>query len=222
VYIDCRLVMNCVIVDDQVILAELLAENLSTLPGLSVAAIAHRVQDGTSLCRELAPDLLIVDLLLPDGSGVEVAEVLLEENPEAKVILLSDDHVRQVSFLHLRDAILGVIQKNELLEILRYQILALLKHRQDAGGDPDASGSVSARPLRDWERLTRREQDVFVLIGQGLTTEAIADTLGISLLTAQTHRKHITSKLGIKGAELVLRAFSHKPADEAQADWVAV
>ncbi len=57
-----------------------------------------------------------------------------------------------------------------------------------------------------WDRLTCREQEVFQLIGEGLSSEAIAERLGLSVLTARTHRKQITSKLGIKGGELVLLA----------------
>lgn len=61
--------MNCLILEDQALLADLLARNLATYPGLKVVGIAGSVAEGRRLCREHTPDLLVMDLMLPDGLG---------------------------------------------------------------------------------------------------------------------------------------------------------
>ncbi len=195
--------INCLILEDQVLLADLLARNLAAYPGLSVVGVAGSVAEGRRLCREHHPDLLLVDLMLPDGLGVEVAEDLLAERPEVRVIVLSAECQRLQCSRHLHNAIVAVIDKTEALEKLQHQVHRLLvEARLGAGGGDEAHAGLPAH----WDRLTRREREVFQLIGEGLSSEAIAERLGLSVLTARTHRKHITSKLGIKGGELVLLA----------------
>jgi len=192
--------MNCLILEDQVILADLLAKNLSSYPDVRVVAIAHSLEEGKSLCHHHDPDLLIVDLLLPDGNGIDAAEELLKRKPDAKIIVLSAECNRLSCSVHLHQSIVAVVDKMDALEKLRFVMHDLCKRAQPATTPPEP-----------WACLTPREREIVSLIGQGLTTEAIADTLTISLHTAQTHRKNITAKLGIKGSELVLLASAIKP-----------
>lgn len=199
------MVMNCLILEDQVLLADLLARNLAAYPGLKVVGIAGSVAEGQHLCREHSPDLLVVDLMLPDGLGVEVAEQLIRDRPDARVIVLSAECQRLQCSRHLHNAIVAVIDKTEALEKLQHQVRRLLVEAR-LGGEGTDGGEAPAGAPAHWDRLTRREREVFQLIGEGLSSEAIAERLGLSVLTARTHRKHITSKLGIKGGELVLLA----------------
>ncbi|MEB3321847.1 MAG: response regulator transcription factor [Synechococcaceae cyanobacterium] len=187
--------MDCLILEDQVLLADLLVRDLEGLPGISHTAVAHSVAEGLRLCRERPPDLLLLDLGMPDGDGAEVAEALLRVKPQARVIVLSAqcDGFSCSPLLH--DAVVAVVDKSQAIDTLHELILPLL--RQAAGA------ALPADPRR---RLTERERQVFDLIGRGLSSEEIAAALRISLLTARTHRRNITAKLGVKGAELVLLA----------------
>jgi DNA-binding NarL/FixJ family response regulator len=191
--------MNCLILEDQVILADLLAKHISSCPGVRVIAIAHSLEEGKVLCLQHYPDLLIVDLLLPDGNGIDVAEEFLERKPDTKIIILSAECHRLSCSVHLHKSIVAVVDKMEALEKLRFVMDDLCKRSQP-----------STIPPEPWACLTPREREVVRMIGQGLTTEAIADRLTISLHTAQTHRKNITAKLGIKGSELVVLASAIK------------
>jgi DNA-binding NarL/FixJ family response regulator len=188
--------MRCLIVEDEVILAQLLAHSLSTVPGMRSVATSHSVATGISSARRLVPDLLIIDLKLPDGSGVDVAEDLLTHNPAGRVIVLSAQADAVSCSRRLHHAITAVIEKTEVLDKLHDEVRALMGH--------DPAAAATGEP--SLAELTAREHEVLVLIGQGLSTEGIARRLCISPTTAQTHRKHITAKLGIKGSELVLYA----------------
>ncbi|WP_094555345.1 response regulator transcription factor [Synechococcus sp. 1G10] len=193
----------CLIVEDQGILAELLAENLAQqLPGLMAIQTAGTVEEGVRVAQTCRPRILILDLFLPDGSGLEVAEVLLAVEPSAQVIVLTAEPHRMQCSRHLHQAITAVLDKTQALDRLHEQVKALL-HGSEHPRDCRASR------LGD---LTDREIEVLQLIGQGLSSKEISRRLTISLGTAQTHRKNIISKLGIKGGELVLFAARQFPA----------
>lgn len=191
--------MDVLILDDHVLIAELLARTLRTLPGRLNVALAHDVTNAIAFCRQSPPDLLIMDLALPDGSGVTVAEALLESRHDARVIVLSADPHSLVCTRHLHCNIAAVIDKTDALDRLSEEVQAI----QAEAADQQATG-----PL---EGLTGREMAVLRLIGEGLSTEAIAEMLEISLNTARTHRRNITSKLGVKGGQLVLLAAALGP-----------
>jgi DNA-binding NarL/FixJ family response regulator len=142
-----------------------------------------------------------MDLALPDGSGVAVAEALLERKNDARVIVLSADPHSLVCTRHLHRSIAAVIDKTDALDRLSEEVRAIQV-------EVEAPDPHTTEPL---EGLTGREMDVLQLIGQGLSTEAIAEKLEISLHTARTHRRNITSKLGVKGGQLVLLAAGLGP-----------
>jgi DNA-binding NarL/FixJ family response regulator len=197
---------NCLIVEDQRLLAELLAENLASITGLTSVLRATTKAEGVRLAQSCRPRILILDLLLPDGPGLDVAEALLAVEPRAQVIVLSSEIHRLQCSRHLHDAIVAVLDKTEALDRLHQQVKGLIPV-SELPGDSGASS------LGD---LTGREMEVLQLIGEGLSSEAIAQRLNISSATAQTHRKNITAKLGIRRGELVLFAARMLPVRETE------
>jgi DNA-binding CsgD family transcriptional regulator len=99
---------------------------------------------------------------------------------------------------HLHEAILAVVDKTEAVDTLHGLLQRELRRRREDGP-----------PEGRFAQLTERERQVLDLIGQGLSSEEIAARLNISTLTARTHRRNITAKLGVKGGELVLLASAH-------------
>ncbi|MFO8236914.1 MAG: response regulator transcription factor [Prochlorococcaceae cyanobacterium] len=188
------------ILEDQGLLADLLRQDLDRIPGLSVVGVARSVEEGKRLCRSQRPDLLLMDLLLPDGQGVEVAEQLLQEKPAAQVVVLSAQCDRLFCSRRLHAAILAVVDKGTAIDSL-HLILEREVCRQRGSVENDDPLGV----------LTERERQVLALIGQGLSSPEIAARLNISQLTARTHRRNITAKLGFSGAELVLLASRRLP-----------
>ena len=193
---------SCLIVEDQGILAELLAESLACIPTLTSIQTASTVEQGIRVARICRPRILILDLLLPDGSGLDVAEALLAVEPSAQVIVLTAEVHRMQCSRHLHQAIAAVLDKTEDLYRLHEQVKALIPVT-------DASTESGVSRLGD---LTLRETEVLQLIGEGLSCRGISQRLTISLGTAQTHRKNIIAKLGLKGGELVLFGARHVPA----------
>jgi DNA-binding NarL/FixJ family response regulator len=206
--------VDCLILEDQVLLADLLSVYLGAFPGIYIKGVAHDVAQGLELTRRFRPDLLIADLVLPDGYGVDVAAELLKQKPVAKIIVLSAECHRLVCSRHLHESIIAVLDKTQALDLLRDQVLELLDAERRGPtrqlAQRASSDSLTFYGIDPWPYLTRREQEIFLLIGTGLTTDTIAERLSISLLTARTHRKNITAKLGIKGSELVLLASACK------------
>jgi DNA-binding NarL/FixJ family response regulator len=184
-------------VEDQVMFLQLLRSMMEALPGLDVGAVATTQAEAVALCRgDAPPDLLILDLALPDGDGLVVAEVLAERNPNAKVVVLSGQASSFVSPLSLQPWIVGVVDKTSAFSQLR----SVLERCLPSGGAP----------------LTPKQQVIYDLIGQGLTNKEIAQSTSLSTATVETHRKAIAQKLGMSGSELVRHAslLGNLPKDE--------
>ncbi len=186
--------LRCVVVEDQVMFLQLLVAMLRSLPGLEVVATAQGAAEAIEVCRALSPELLILDLALPDGDGVEVMAALSEQDPEMipRVIVLSGQSSSFVCPRQLRPLVRAVVDKTRAYDDLRSEVQRLIDPRFEETADGEPRG-----------RLTVREREVFGLIGKGCTNRAIAAQLGLSLRTVETHRKNITVKVGAKGGELV-------------------
>jgi DNA-binding NarL/FixJ family response regulator len=181
--------LRCVVVEDHLMFLQLLVGMLHTISGLEVVATATTAAAGISTCRELLPDLLILDLGLPDQDGIKVAEALAAVNPRARVIVLSAATSAFVCDPAIDSMLHAVVDKVAACETLAMEIAELL--------GPANTATV---------RLTEREEQVLLLIGQGLSNRRIAEQLGLSVHTVDTHRRNITQKLGVKGGELVRQA----------------
>jgi DNA-binding NarL/FixJ family response regulator len=184
--------LHCLIVEDQVMFLQLLRSMLEAIPGLEVRSTATSQAEAIALCRsDEPPELLILDLSLPDGDGLAVAHTLAESRPEAKVVVLSGQASSFVCPAPLRPLIVGVVDKTAAFSQLQAVLERCLPHRP--------------------EPLTPRQQEIYRLIGQGLSNKDIAKTTELSIATVETHRKAIAQKLGMSGAELVRQAslFDH-------------
>ncbi|MEY3750132.1 MAG: hypothetical protein RLZZ186_551 [Cyanobacteriota bacterium] len=179
--------LQCLIVEDQVMFLQLLRSMLEALPGLEVRAVATTQAEALALCNgDQPPDLLILDLALPDGDGLVVAEALAETNPNAKVVVLSGQASSFVCPAALQPWIVGVVDKTAAFA----QLQSVLERCLPSAGEP----------------LTPRQREIFSLIGQGLSNKEIARSTSLSIATVETHRKAIAQKLGMSGAELVRHA----------------
>lgn len=185
--------LSCVLVEDQRMFAQLLVRMLRTMEGLSVVATASTAAEGIQACRLHRPDLLILDLCLPDQSGEVVGEALAAINPEAQLIILSAQVNSFVCPPSLQPQLHAVIDKIEAYETLGDEIAELL--------DSHLGGRV---------QLTLREQELLRMLGTGLSNLQIAQRMNVSVHTVETHRRNLSGKLGMKGAELIRYATLRK------------
>jgi DNA-binding NarL/FixJ family response regulator len=191
--------LRCVIVEDHRMFTQLLVTMLRAGPGLNldIVASAETVAKGLAACDKHRPDLLILDLALADGRGEAVAERLLAVNPQAKVIVLSANASTFVCPPSIARTIHAVIDKTDAFDSLQMVLAKLV-------GTPPATPDSRDRLSR---LLSHREQEVLVLVGQGLQSKEIATKLNITRNTVQSHRKKIAVKLGTEGAELSRYAY---------------
>ncbi|QNI78891.1 two-component system response regulator RR class II (RRII)-CheY-LuxR [Synechococcus sp. RS9909] len=179
--------LRCVVVEDQTMFLQLLVSMLQLQQGLEVVATATTAAEGIAACLQHQPDLLILDLSLPDQGGEVVAEALVEFHPEARLIVLSAQASSFVCPASLQPMLHAVVDKIEAYDCLGAEIAELLRAKAPA-------------PLA---KLTRREREVLSGIGAGLSNQQIADRMHLSVHTVETHRRNLSGKLGFKGAELV-------------------
>jgi DNA-binding NarL/FixJ family response regulator len=197
--------LRCVVVEDQVMFLQLLVAMLRGHEGLDVVGTALTVAEGRAVCRQQRPDVLILDLALPDGRGLEVAEALRDVAPAARVIILSGEASSFVCPASLQPMLHAVVDKTRAYGTLSLEIAELVRQRRAAAAMADGVVLVEeAAPAA--RRLTQREEEIFALIGRGQSNREIAAQLHLSQRTVETHRKNIVAKLGVSGPELVRMA----------------
>jgi DNA-binding NarL/FixJ family response regulator len=193
---------RCLIIEDEVMFAHMLAGMLRGIGGLEVVGLAHSRADGLRACEEHEPDLLVLDLALPDGNGVDVARHLARQKPDSRSIILSGQAATFVHPRGLQRHIHAVIDKTKAYSVLQREVLQLLAASSGADATTDPAAALSAR-----------ESEVFRELGRGQTNKEIAQRLGIATATVALHRKRIAAKLKTRGPDLVRLASLHHRAD---------
>ena len=193
--------LTCVIIEDQTMFLQMLHNMLRVVPDLRVVATAQTEEQGIVAVETHRPDVLVLDLHLPDGNGVKVARRLAAVRPDARVVILSGEASTFVCPAGLKEQVHAVIDKTQAFDELDAVIKTLLPKAR--GG----SSSARSREVRDL--LSEREYEVFVLVGRGFMSKEIAETLRISPQTVQAHRRKIADKLGTAGSEFVQLAIKH-------------
>ena len=173
-------------------------------PDLAVCGEAESAQGALAAVKSLKPSLVLADLTLPGGEGLEFIKDLRVLHPNIAVLVVSMHDETLYAERALRAGARGYIMKNEGGEKLVEAI------RQVLQGKTYLSASMSGRVLDVFsarrqrtggsllDELTDREFEVFHLIGQGLTTHEIGERLRLSTKTVETHRIHVRQKLQIK------------------------
>jgi DNA-binding NarL/FixJ family response regulator len=200
--------LSCLIVEDQLMIQQLLSMVLANLKGLKVVATASTEAEGIAACEAHHPELLLLDLALPDGNGVAVARHLINVNPSARIIILSGETSTFVCPDDLSPHIQAVLRKEQAYDELTREIRELLPVMEEIPTG-DSLGELVGR-------LSPKEGEVFTLIGKGMLTKEIASHLGISIHTVQGHRKEISRKLGTVGNQLTLKAHEHALTGQAK------
>lgn len=192
--------LGAVIVEDERMFSEMLARSLIDVSGLELLARAYTAEDGKAVCARHRPALLILDLALPDGSGLDVLRALVADRPDATAIILSAHAEDFVVPGELKDNIAVVISKADAYGAVNDHVRRLV--RAYVPNVEDEAALI--------ERLTPRELEVFNLLGEGLTNRGIAKRLSRSATTVATHRKMIAVKLRCSGAALMAMAARHR------------
>jgi two-component system response regulator NreC len=169
----------------------------------------------------LKPDVLLLDVVMPGESGIEVLPKLLKESPDTKILVLSmqDDprYVREAFASGAHGYVLKEAADEEVVSAVR-EIAAGGRYVHPALGARLVAAEAEARAAAEADPLSEREREVLRLLALGHTNQEIAKMLYISVRTAETHRAHIMQKLGLATrAELVRYALTHGLLEETEA-----
>lgn len=185
------------IVEDHVMVAEGLAAALAVDPRLVVVGTAGTVRGGVQMVSECKPDVVLMDLLLPDGDGAAATLAIRAVDPTTRVVLITSASGQDIIGRAIEAGCSGLLSKTEPVANVRTAI-----HRAGAGEAvfvaEDLVGLVDrlSHGSQTSVTLTEREREVLELLAQGSTTQAIAEALVLSLHTVRNHVRNVLMKLG--------------------------
>jgi len=186
------------LVDDHAVLAESLAALLGTQPDLEVVGLATTLAEAGGLMESRCPDVVLLDVALPDGDGIAAMPALLERHRDARIVVLTGTTSDRVLVAAVEAGAAGFLSKSggvrRVVDTVRAaaadevvlpeetleRLLPLMQQRAD----------------ERHVRLTGREVEVLQLVAEGLTNAAIAERLVVSLHTVRNHVARISRKLG--------------------------
>lgn len=195
------------IADDHPIFRRGLCDVLLEAGGYEIVAQVGDGEAALERCRVLRPDVALLDIEMPGPNGLEILRTLASQPESPAVVLLTmyDEYVAQAIELGARGYVLKDRAELEVVICLE-QVRAGRVFVSPALADPRVSGASPG-----WEELTAAERRVLHLLANFKTSREIAAELGISVRTVQNHRAHAADKLGLRGANALLRfALDHR------------
>jgi len=214
--------IRLMLVDDHEVVRTGLRTFLETQTGLEVVGEANNGQTALELAKEVKPDVVVMDISMPDMDGLETTRQLLVTTPDCKVLALTVHADKQYFFEMLAAGAVGYVTKqaaaDDLVSAIRsvaegnvylqpaLAMWLLEDYRRLAAQDLSEAliESRDEQAHKDLESLSERERQVVELVADGLTNNEIGEALGISPKTVARHRERIMSKLDLHScAELV-------------------
>lgn len=191
------------VVDDHAIVRAGIIRVLVAHPAFLVVGEASSAPEALRLLRDVSTDVVLVDLALQRGSGLDLLHALRDEMPLRRALVVTMHDEALYAERAIRAGARGFIGKDTPVEDLYDAILTVSRGELSVSPrlrDQLLLGAVGATPSAEHhlDALTDRELDVLRLLGLGLTTRQIAERLGISNKTVETHRINIKSKLRIQ------------------------
>ena len=198
------------VVDDHAIVRAGLRLVLEADPDFEIVGEAETAAAALDLVRRERPDVALIDINLPDDSGLRVAAELTSTEPSVRLLILSVHDDPEIVRESVRLGAHGYLRKDTTPADLRAAIRAV--HNGDAFFSPSVARTL-AEALREQgtpvaeslERLTERERDVLTRVARGLSNKEIAADLGISVRTVESHRDSLMRKTGLRNAAALTR-----------------
>lgn len=199
--------IRVLLVDDHPLVRDGLKARLSLLPGIATVGEAGTALEALEQMTRVRPNLVLMDVGMKDMNGIELTALLLKQHPELRVLMLSmydnPEYVQRAMQAGARGYVLKDAPAAEIVAAIEAV----------AAGGTFLSPAVSKRLFRNQAPrplLTPRESEILSALGRGESSKQIANALGLSVRTVETHRQSIKRKLDIEGqAELIKYAVEH-------------
>jgi DNA-binding NarL/FixJ family response regulator len=209
--------LRIIVVDDHGVVRRGVRALLETQPGWEVAAEGTTGREAVELVRQLHPDVVVMDLSLPELNGLDATRQILKESPRTEVLVLTMHHSEQLAREVLQAGARGYVLKSDADQSLIAAVDSLRQHK------PFLSSAVTAFVLDSYMQLsdmaashpggvvTPREREIIQLIAEGKSNKETAAALGVSTKTVEAHRANVMRKLRLQSiSDLVRYAIRNK------------
>lgn len=207
------MLINVLFADDHEMVRIGVTAYLSAQPDINVTAEADDGGEAVRLALELRPDIVLMDLVMKEMDGIEATKQIIEQWPEAKIIVVTsfidDEKVYPALEAGAVSYMLKTSKASEIAKAIRKT------HDGESILEPEVTGKIMNR-MREkpadnlHDQLTNREMEILMLVAQGKTNQEIADELFIALKTVKVHISNILGKLEVQDrTQAVIYAFKH-------------
>jgi DNA-binding NarL/FixJ family response regulator len=210
--------LRILIVDDHAVVRRGVRSLLESEDGFEITGEATTGREAVEMARRLQPDVVVMDLSLPELNGLDATRQILKDCPRSEILVLTMHHSEELARDVLQAGARGYVLKSDADQSLIAAVKSLREHK------PFLSSRVTEFVLDDYlrrtdaleealshETVTAREREIIQLLAEGKSNKEAASTLGISVKTIEAHRANIMRKLRLRSAsELVRYAIRNK------------
>jgi len=210
--------LRILVVDDHAIMRRGIRSLLESHEGWEVVGEASTGRDAVEQSRQLRPDLVVMDMSLPELNGLDATRQILKDAPATEVLMLTMHHAEELARDVLQAGARGFILKSDADQNLITAVDTLRQHK------PYLTPTVTEFMLDDYVRrgsaaqdqltrvtVTAREREIIQLVAEGQSNKRVAATLGVSVKTIESHRASIMKKLRLRSvSDLVRYAIRNK------------
>jgi len=210
--------IRILIADDHAIVRRGIRSLLEAQPGWEVCCEAATGREAVEEAQRSKPDVVVLDINMPELNGFEATRQILKESPRTEVLILTMDESEEVARQVLRAGARGFVLKSDTDSKLVEAVGALSQHKPyltpavtEVVLDAYVEGAQEHKNGFSDDRLTPREREIVQLLAEGKSNKEVAATLGIAVKTAEAHRANIMRKLNLHSlGELVRYAIRNK------------
>jgi DNA-binding NarL/FixJ family response regulator len=195
-------IVKLFLVDDHYMIIEGITSLMQNQPTVSIIGHAQNAESCMAFLQRLQPDVIFLDINLPDKSGIDICKEIKTKYPTIKIIALTTFNQNSYISKMLDNGANGYILKNATKEEMLIAIQTVMQHKQylTAEISETIKDNNSNKPM-----ITRREKEILQLIAEGLTSSEIGKKLFISTTTVDTHRKHLLEKFKVNNTAILIK-----------------